>query len=52
MNMSVTNLNLHTLHPGDVIYPTALKTCVAFRTAPILTAIGNLELLECCIFII
>lgn len=45
MNMSVTTLNLHTLHPEDVAYPNALKTCIAFKSAPTLTAIGNLELL-------
>lgn len=46
MNMSVTTLNLHTLHPEDVAYPNALKTCIAFKSVPTLTAIGNLSLLQ------
>ncbi len=44
--MATTTPNLHTLQHGDVAYPPALKTCVAFRTAPILSAIGNLDLLS------
>ncbi|MBF2075246.1 MAG: DNA-processing protein DprA [Synechococcales cyanobacterium C42_A2020_086] len=36
---------LQTIAPDHPAYPTALKTCGAFRTAPILNTIGNLELL-------
>ncbi len=36
---------LQTITPDHPAYPAALKTCGAFRTTPILNAIGNLELL-------
>ncbi|QZZ19830.1 DNA-processing protein DprA [Leptothermofonsia sichuanensis E412] len=36
---------LQTIAPDHPAYPTALKTCGAFRTAPILNTIGNLEFL-------
>jgi predicted Rossmann fold nucleotide-binding protein DprA/Smf involved in DNA uptake len=44
--MLTTSLNLQTISSEDLAYPTALKTCAAFRTTPVLTAIGNLELLS------
>jgi predicted Rossmann fold nucleotide-binding protein DprA/Smf involved in DNA uptake len=44
--MTATALNLKTLSPEDTAYPAALKTCSAFRTAPTLNAIGNLDLLS------
>jgi predicted Rossmann fold nucleotide-binding protein DprA/Smf involved in DNA uptake len=37
---------LHTILPEDAHYPALLKTCTAFKTAPTLTAIGNLSLLQ------
>jgi predicted Rossmann fold nucleotide-binding protein DprA/Smf involved in DNA uptake len=43
--MLTASLNLQTITPDDLAYPAALKTCTAFRTAPNLQAIGNLELL-------
>lgn len=43
--MSAPTPNLQTLYPKDATYPTALKACAAFKTAPTLTAIGNLDLL-------
>ncbi|GAB4347281.1 MAG: hypothetical protein OHK0047_41260 [Leptolyngbyaceae cyanobacterium] len=36
---------LQTIAPDHPAYPTALKTCGAFRTTPILNTIGNLEFL-------
>ena len=44
--MTTTVLNLQTLLPEDKAYPATLKTCAAFKTAPTLTAIGNLSLLQ------
>ena len=44
--MAATVLNVQTLPPEDTAYPTALKTCAAFKTAPTLNAIGNLSLLQ------
>lgn len=44
--MSATDLALQTLLPDDSAYPTALKTCGTFKTAPTLTAIGSLSLLQ------
>jgi predicted Rossmann fold nucleotide-binding protein DprA/Smf involved in DNA uptake len=38
-------LTLQTIAPDHLAYPAVLKNCVAFRTAPILNAICNLELL-------
>jgi len=38
-------LTLQTIAPDHLAYPAALKTCVAFKTPPILNATGNLELL-------
>ncbi|MFM7449079.1 MAG: DNA-processing protein DprA [Leptolyngbyaceae cyanobacterium] len=39
-------LTLQTIAPDHLAYPAALKTCVAFKTPPILNAIGNLSLLQ------
>ncbi len=44
--MSDPALDLQTIAPAAPIYPAALKTCVAFRGMPTLTAIGNLNLLS------
>lgn len=44
--MLATSLNLQTITPDNLAYPTALKACAAFRTAPTLAAIGNLNLLQ------
>ena len=44
--MSTTALDLHTILPEESSYPAALKTGTAFKTAPTLTAIGNLDLLS------
>jgi predicted Rossmann fold nucleotide-binding protein DprA/Smf involved in DNA uptake len=44
--MSATILNLQTISPTDLAYPVALKTCTAFKTAPTLSAIGNLDLIS------
>jgi hypothetical protein len=38
-------MNPQTIPPENPAYPAALKTCAAFKAMPILTAIGNLELL-------
>ncbi len=43
--MRDADLTLQTIAPDHPAYPAALKTCVAFKAAPILNAIGNLELL-------
>ncbi|MBD2325991.1 DNA-processing protein DprA [Alkalinema sp. FACHB-956] len=43
--MSAPTPNLQTLFPKDATYPIALKTSAAFKTAPPLAAIGNLDLL-------
>ncbi|MGI0493169.1 DNA-processing protein DprA [Alkalinema pantanalense CENA528] len=43
--MSAPIPNLQTLFPHNATYPTALKNCAAFKTAPPLTAIGNPDLL-------
>lgn len=32
--------------PENPVYPPGLKTCIAFKNAPILTAIGNLSLIQ------
>lgn len=44
--MPATSLNLQTITPDNLAYPTALKACAAFKTAPTLAAIGNLNLLQ------
>lgn len=44
--MSATALTLQTIAPDNLAYPAALKTCVAFRTAPTLNVIGDLKLLS------
>ncbi len=44
--MSSTSLNLQTTPPDDPAYPTALKTCTAFKSVPSLNAIGNMGLLS------
>ncbi|MBF2021961.1 MAG: hypothetical protein IGR93_18180, partial [Hydrococcus sp. C42_A2020_068] len=44
--MGDTDLTLQTIAPSHLAYPAALKTCAAFRKAPILNAIGHLELLS------
>jgi predicted Rossmann fold nucleotide-binding protein DprA/Smf involved in DNA uptake len=38
--------DLQTIPPEHPDYPAGLKTCTAFKTAPTLTAIGNLSLLQ------
>jgi predicted Rossmann fold nucleotide-binding protein DprA/Smf involved in DNA uptake len=43
--MRDADLTLQTIAPDHSAYPAALKTCVAFKATPILSAIGNLELL-------
>ncbi|NJK54070.1 MAG: hypothetical protein HC851_21860 [Acaryochloris sp. RU_4_1] len=40
------DLTLQTIAPDHLAYPAAFKTCVVFKTSPILNAIGNLELLS------
>lgn len=40
------DLALHTITPDHFAYPLPLKACVAFKSAPILNAIGNLSLLQ------
>jgi len=44
--MHDVDLALQTIAPNNLAYPAALNTCIAFRTAPTLAAIGNLELLS------
>ncbi|WP_250122826.1 DNA-processing protein DprA [Chroococcidiopsis sp. CCMEE 29] len=44
--MLATSLNLQTITPDNLAYPTALKACAAFKTAPTLAVIGNLNLLS------
>jgi len=44
--MHDADLTLQTIAPDHLAYPAALKTCVAFKTPPILNAIGNLSLLQ------
>jgi predicted Rossmann fold nucleotide-binding protein DprA/Smf involved in DNA uptake len=44
--MPTTPPNLQTIAPEDAVYPTALKPCTAFKTAPTLHTIGNLSLLQ------
>jgi hypothetical protein len=41
--MHDADLALQTITPDNLAYPTALNACAAFRTAPILAAIDNLE---------
>jgi hypothetical protein len=36
--------DLQTIPPEHPDYPAGLKTCITFKTAPTLTAIGNLSL--------
>ena len=43
--MHDVDLTLQTIAPDHLAYPAAIKTCVAFKTPPILNAIGDLELL-------
>jgi len=38
--------DLQTISPEHPDHPAGLKTCIAFKTAPTLTAIGNLSLLQ------
>ncbi|MCY7278957.1 MAG: DNA-processing protein DprA [Phormidesmis sp. CAN_BIN44] len=40
------DLELQTIAPDNPAYPIPLKACAAFKTAPILSAIGNLSLLQ------
>lgn len=42
---AMRSLDQQTLTLGSPAYPPGLKICAAFRTAPTLTAIGNLDLL-------
>jgi predicted Rossmann fold nucleotide-binding protein DprA/Smf involved in DNA uptake len=44
--MLTTSLNLQTITPNELAYPAALRTYTAFKTAPNLHGIGNLELLS------
>jgi predicted Rossmann fold nucleotide-binding protein DprA/Smf involved in DNA uptake len=44
--MSVPTLDLRSIISGDLIYPAPLKTCRAFKSAPILNTIGNFSLLQ------
>jgi predicted Rossmann fold nucleotide-binding protein DprA/Smf involved in DNA uptake len=44
--MHDADLALQTIAPDNLAYPTALKTCAAFRTAPVLNEIGDLSLLQ------
>jgi predicted Rossmann fold nucleotide-binding protein DprA/Smf involved in DNA uptake len=44
--MTATGLGLQSLPPEDRGYPAALQTCMAFKTAPTLNAIGDLSLLQ------
>lgn len=44
--MFSTTLDTRTIAPNDLAYPVVLKTCAAFRAAPTLSAIGNLDLLS------
>jgi hypothetical protein len=41
--MHDADLTLQTIAPDNLACPTALNVCAAFRTAPTLNAIGNLE---------
>lgn len=44
--MRSPNTALQIISPEHPDYPPGLKTCIAFKTAPTLTAIGNLNLLQ------
>jgi predicted Rossmann fold nucleotide-binding protein DprA/Smf involved in DNA uptake len=44
--MRSPNTDLQIISPEHPDYPPGLKTCIAFKTAPTLTAIGNLSLLQ------
>ncbi len=44
--MSVPNVDLRSLTSRDLLYPASLKRCPAFKSAPILNAIGNFSLLQ------
>lgn len=44
--MRSPKIDLQLILPEHPAYPPGLKTCVAFKTAPTLTAIGNLNLLQ------
>jgi predicted Rossmann fold nucleotide-binding protein DprA/Smf involved in DNA uptake len=44
--MRDADLTVQTIAPDYPAYPVALKTCVAFKAAPILTAIGDISLLQ------
>jgi predicted Rossmann fold nucleotide-binding protein DprA/Smf involved in DNA uptake len=44
--MSATAPTVQNVPPENPAYPAALKTCAAFKTAPILTTIGDLKLLD------
>jgi predicted Rossmann fold nucleotide-binding protein DprA/Smf involved in DNA uptake len=44
--MRSPNTDLQIISPEHPDYPPGLKTCIAFKTAPTLTVIGNLSLLQ------
>jgi predicted Rossmann fold nucleotide-binding protein DprA/Smf involved in DNA uptake len=44
--MRSPNTDLQIISPENPAYPPGLKTCIAFKTAPTLNAIGNLSLLQ------
>ena len=44
--MRSPNTDLQIIFPEHPDYPPELKTCIAFKTSPTLTAIGNLSLLS------
>jgi predicted Rossmann fold nucleotide-binding protein DprA/Smf involved in DNA uptake len=44
--MSAPTLDLHSITSRDLTYPAPLKICRAFKSAPILNAIGNVSLLQ------
>jgi predicted Rossmann fold nucleotide-binding protein DprA/Smf involved in DNA uptake len=46
MNIAVTTPELQTITPNDSAYPVALTNCIAFKSPPTLSAIGNLSLIQ------
>lgn len=44
--MAAPTLDLKSITSGDLIYPASLKTCRAFKSAPILYTIGDVNLLQ------
>ena len=46
MNISVTTPELQTITSNDSTYPIALTNCIAFKSPPTLSAIGNLILIQ------